>query len=47
MEFTKTEKGQRELIRNGYIYVLKKMLANEVSSWECITHMLLPKRKLK
>ena len=36
MEFTKTEKGQRKLIRNGYIYVFKKMLANEVSSWECI-----------
>ena len=36
MEFTKTEKGQRKLIGNGYIYVFKKMLANEVSSWECI-----------
>ena len=36
MELTETEKGQRKLIRNGYIYVFKKMLANEVSSWECI-----------
>ena len=36
MEFTETEKGQRKLIQNGYIYVFKKMLANEVSSWECI-----------
>ena len=36
MEFTKTEKGQRKLIQNGYIYVFRKMLANEVSSLECI-----------
>ena len=36
MEFTKTEKGQGNLIRNGYIYVFKKILANEVSSWGCI-----------
>ena len=33
MEFTKIEKGQRKLIRIEYIYVFKKMLANEVSSW--------------
>ena len=36
MEFKKTEKGQRKLIRNRYIYVFKKILANEVSSWNCI-----------
>ena len=30
------ENGKRKLIRNGYIYVFKKMLGNEVSSWECI-----------
>ena len=36
MEFMETEKGQRKLIRNGYIYVFKKMMANEVSFWECI-----------
>ena len=36
MESTKTEKGQRKLIRNGYFYVFKKTLANEVNSWECI-----------
>ena len=38
MEFKETKKGQRKLIRNGYIYVFKKMLANEVSPWECILH---------
>ena len=32
MEFTTTEK----LIRCGYIYLFKKMLANDVSCWECI-----------
>ena len=38
MEFIKTEKGQRKLIWNGYIYMFKKILANEVSSWEYILH---------
>ena len=38
MEFMETEKRQRKLIRNGYIYVFKKMMANEVSFWECILH---------
>ena len=33
MEFITTEKGQRKLIRNGYNYVFKKMLANDVSCW--------------
>lgn len=36
MEFTVTEKGQRKLLLNGYIYVFKKMLANDISCWECI-----------
>ena len=36
MEFTTTERGNRKLIRDGYMYVFKKMLANDVSSWECI-----------
>lgn len=34
MEFTTTERGARKLIRNGYIYLFKKNLANG-SSWEC------------
>ena len=33
MEFTITERGNRKLTRDGYIYVFKKMLANDVSSW--------------
>ena len=36
MEFTTTEKGQRKLRRNGYMYVFQKTLANDVSSWECV-----------
>ena len=36
MEFTTTERGNRKLIRDGYMYVFKKMLANDASSWECI-----------
>ena len=35
MEFTITERRNRKLIRDGYLYVFKKMLA-DVSSWECI-----------
>ena len=36
MEFTTTEKGQRKVLRNGYMYVFQKTLANDVSSWECV-----------
>ena len=36
MEFTTTEKWQRKLLRNGYMYVFQKTLANDVSSWECV-----------
>ena len=36
MEFTTTERGNRKLIRDGYMYVFKKMLTNDVISWECI-----------
>lgn len=36
MEFTTTEKNQQKLIRNGYIYVFKKMLANDVKCYECV-----------
>ena len=38
MEFTTRETRNRKLIRDGYMYVLKKMQANDVSSWECILH---------
>ena len=35
MEFTTTEKGNRKLIHEGYMYVFQKNLANDVTSWEC------------
>ena len=35
MEFVRSEKGARKLIRNGYMYVYQKDLAGEVTSWEC------------
>ena len=35
MEFVRSEKGARKLIRNGYMYVYQKDLADEVTSWEC------------
>ena len=34
MEFTTTEKGNRKLIHEGYMYVFQKNLANDVISWE-------------
>lgn len=36
MEFTKTEKGHPKLIRNGYLFTFKKMLANGVKCYECV-----------
>ena len=36
MEFTNTERRNQKLTRDGYMYVFKKMLANDVSSFECI-----------
>ena len=36
MEFTTTERGGRKLIKDGYMYVFKKRLANDVTSWECV-----------
>jgi len=36
MEFTRTEKSQAKLIRNGYLYVFKKMLANDIKCYECV-----------
>ena len=35
MEFTTTEKGNRKLIHEGYMYVFQKNLANVVKSWGC------------
>ena len=35
MEFTTTEKGNKKLIHEGYMYVFQKNLANAVTSWEC------------
>ena len=35
MEFVRSEKGARKLIRKGYMYVYQKDLADEVTSWEC------------
>ena len=36
MEFTATERVQRKLIKDGYLYILQKKLANDFTSWECI-----------
>ena len=35
MEITSTEKGKNRIARNGYLYVFKKMLANDVRCFEC------------
>ena len=35
MELTTTERGRRKLIKDVYIYVFKKCLANDNSTWEC------------
>ena len=35
MEFTTTERGARKLSKDGYIYLLKKNIANGITSWEC------------
>ena len=34
MEFTTTERGSRKLIKDGYMYVFKKRLSNDNSTWE-------------
>ena len=36
MEFTTTERGQRKLIKDGFIYTFQKFLANDFASWECV-----------
>ena len=35
MEFINTEKGNRKLFHEGYMYVFQKNLANDAKSWEC------------
>ena len=35
MEFTTTEKGNRKLTHDGYMYAFQKNLENDVTSWEC------------
>ena len=34
MEFTTTERGARKLLKDGYVYLFKKNLANGITSWE-------------
>ena len=36
MEFTFTEKGKRLLMKDGYMYVIQKILANDVKCYECV-----------
>ena len=36
MEFAITEHYQRKLIKDGYLVILQKNLANDLTSWECI-----------
>lgn len=36
MEFIQTQKGKRKLLRNNYMYVYQKDLADMVTSWECV-----------
>lgn len=35
MKFTTTARGNRKLIKDGYMYVFKKHLANDNSTWGC------------
>ena len=34
MEFTTTERGAKKLLKDGYIYLFEKNLANGITSWE-------------
>ena len=36
MELTKAEKDKRKLVKDRYIYVLKKVPARDISSWQFI-----------
>ena len=35
MEFTESQKGKQKFLHNGYIYVFRKDLDNDVRSFEC------------
>ena len=35
MEFVSSQKRKQKIIRNGFIYIFQKDLANEVRSYEC------------
>ena len=35
IEITSTEKGKNKIARNGYLYVCKTMLANDVRCFQC------------
>ena len=35
MEFTTIERRARKLLKDRYIYLFKKSLANGIISWEC------------
>ena len=36
MEFTTNEKSPCKLLKNGYMHLFQKMLADVVTSWECV-----------
>ena len=36
MEFIETQRGRRKLLRNNYMYVFQKDLADDMTSWECV-----------
>ena len=36
MEFIDTQRGKRKLLRNNYMYVFQKDLADDMTSWECV-----------
>ena len=36
MDFTTNEKGARKLLKDEYMYLFQKNLANDVTSWECV-----------
>ena len=36
MEFTAKERGQRKKIKDGYLHILQKNLANDFTPWEYV-----------
>ena len=48
MELVSSQKRRQKIIRNGFIYVFQKDLANEVHSYECqLTRKVQCKAKMK